>query len=165
MAGFRIARSWRRSRAREGMCVDSTLDEKAPPLTQARITVRLNDGRVLTAAANGARRLSRAAGRRRRAGGEVSVVCRSCVAAGRRRARARADPRDRVVSRRENDDGDSMAMRWRRAAGVVIASGGRAERCAARGMEQLQFRDWKASALAEAMKLKPRAACATLVRA
>jgi hypothetical protein len=37
------------------MCVDSTLDGQAPPLTQARVTVRLNDGRVLTADANGAR--------------------------------------------------------------------------------------------------------------
>ena len=43
------------TQSRVSMCVDSTLDEKAPPLTQARITVRLNDGRVLTAAANGAR--------------------------------------------------------------------------------------------------------------
>jgi len=37
------------------MCVDSTLDASAPPLTQARVTVRLANGRVLTAAANGAR--------------------------------------------------------------------------------------------------------------
>jgi len=37
------------------MCVDSTLDGSAPPLTQARVTVRLEDGRVLTAVANGAR--------------------------------------------------------------------------------------------------------------
>jgi 2-methylcitrate dehydratase PrpD len=37
------------------MCVDPTLDGSAPPLTQARVTVRLNDGRVLNASANGAR--------------------------------------------------------------------------------------------------------------
>jgi 2-methylcitrate dehydratase PrpD len=37
------------------MCVDSTLDAAAPPLTQARVTVRLQDGRVLRASANGAR--------------------------------------------------------------------------------------------------------------
>ena len=37
------------------MCVDSTLDAAAPPLTQARVTVRLADGRVLRASANGAR--------------------------------------------------------------------------------------------------------------
>jgi 2-methylcitrate dehydratase PrpD len=37
------------------MCVDSTLDASAPPLTQARIAVRLRDGRVLRADANGAR--------------------------------------------------------------------------------------------------------------
>ena len=37
------------------MCVDPTLDGSAPPLTQARVTVRLQDGRVLKAAANGAR--------------------------------------------------------------------------------------------------------------
>jgi 2-methylcitrate dehydratase PrpD len=37
------------------MCVDSTLDASAPPLTQARVTVRLKDGRVLQASANGAR--------------------------------------------------------------------------------------------------------------
>ena len=41
--------------SRVSMCVDSTLDGQAPPLTQARVTVRLNDGRVLTADANGAR--------------------------------------------------------------------------------------------------------------
>ena len=37
------------------MRVDPTLDASAPPLTQARVTVRLRDGRVLTASANGAR--------------------------------------------------------------------------------------------------------------
>jgi 2-methylcitrate dehydratase PrpD len=37
------------------MCVDSTLDASAPPLTRARIAVRLRDGRVLRADANGAR--------------------------------------------------------------------------------------------------------------
>jgi 2-methylcitrate dehydratase PrpD len=37
------------------MRVDPTLDTAAPSLTQARVTVRLRDGRVLTASANGAR--------------------------------------------------------------------------------------------------------------
>jgi 2-methylcitrate dehydratase PrpD len=37
------------------MRVDPALDPSAPPLTQAHVTVRLRDGRVLTAAANGAR--------------------------------------------------------------------------------------------------------------
>ena len=37
------------------MRVDSTLDAGAPRLTQARVTVRLNDGRTLQASANGAR--------------------------------------------------------------------------------------------------------------
>ena len=41
--------------ARVSMCVDATLDASAPALTQARVTVRLRDGRVLTASANGAR--------------------------------------------------------------------------------------------------------------
>jgi 2-methylcitrate dehydratase PrpD len=40
---------------RVSMSVDTTLDASAPPLTQARVTVRLENGRVLTAAANGAR--------------------------------------------------------------------------------------------------------------
>ena len=37
------------------MRVDPSLDAAAPSLTQARVTVRLRDGRVLTASANGAR--------------------------------------------------------------------------------------------------------------
>ena len=37
------------------MHLDATLDRSAAPLTQARVTVRLADGRVLTASANGAR--------------------------------------------------------------------------------------------------------------
>jgi 2-methylcitrate dehydratase PrpD len=37
------------------MSVDSTLDSTAPALTQARVRVRLKDGRVLAADANGAR--------------------------------------------------------------------------------------------------------------
>jgi 2-methylcitrate dehydratase PrpD len=37
------------------MRVDPTLDRSALPLTQAKVTIRLRDGRVLTAAANGAR--------------------------------------------------------------------------------------------------------------
>ena len=41
--------------ARVTMRVDPALDAAAPPLTQARVTVRLRDGRVLTASANGAR--------------------------------------------------------------------------------------------------------------
>jgi 2-methylcitrate dehydratase PrpD len=41
--------------ARVTMRVDPTLDASAPSLTQARVTVRLRDGRVLTASANGAR--------------------------------------------------------------------------------------------------------------
>jgi 2-methylcitrate dehydratase PrpD len=41
--------------SRVTMRVDATLDTSAPPLTQARITVRLRDGRVLTALADGAR--------------------------------------------------------------------------------------------------------------
>jgi 2-methylcitrate dehydratase PrpD len=40
---------------RVAMAVDPTIDPSAPPLTQARITVRLADGRVLTASVNGAR--------------------------------------------------------------------------------------------------------------
>ena len=42
-------------RDRVTMQVDTTLDATAPSLTQARVTVRLRDGRVLTAIANGAR--------------------------------------------------------------------------------------------------------------
>ncbi len=41
--------------ARVTMGVDPTLDASAPALTQARVTVRLRGGRVLTASANGAR--------------------------------------------------------------------------------------------------------------
>jgi 2-methylcitrate dehydratase PrpD len=41
--------------SRVTMHVDSTLDASAPALTQARVTVRLKDGRVLSASANGAR--------------------------------------------------------------------------------------------------------------
>ena len=41
--------------ARVVMRVDPGLDASAPSLTQARVTVRLTDGRTLTAAANGAR--------------------------------------------------------------------------------------------------------------
>ena len=41
--------------ARVTMRVDPTLDASAPPLTQARVTVRLGDGRVRTASAHGAR--------------------------------------------------------------------------------------------------------------
>jgi 2-methylcitrate dehydratase PrpD len=40
---------------RVAMHVDSSLDAGAPPLTQARVHVRLRDGRVLTQRANGAR--------------------------------------------------------------------------------------------------------------
>ncbi len=41
--------------SRVTMRIDPTLDASAPPLTQARVTVRLGDGRVLTASADGAR--------------------------------------------------------------------------------------------------------------
>jgi 2-methylcitrate dehydratase PrpD len=41
--------------ARVTMRIDPALDASAPPLTQARVTVRLREGRVLTASANGAR--------------------------------------------------------------------------------------------------------------
>jgi len=40
---------------RVAMRVDSSLDAGAPPLTQARVHIRLRDGRVLTQQANGAR--------------------------------------------------------------------------------------------------------------
>jgi len=42
-------------RSRVTMSVDSTLDPNAPPLTQARVRVRLRDGRVLERLASGAR--------------------------------------------------------------------------------------------------------------
>ncbi|HMF96549.1 MAG TPA: MmgE/PrpD family protein [Vicinamibacterales bacterium] len=45
----------RAMQSRVTMRVDSTLDASAPPLTQSRVTVRLHDGRVLTAEAHGAR--------------------------------------------------------------------------------------------------------------
>ncbi len=41
--------------SRVTMQVDPTLEASAPALTQSRVTVRLKDGRVLTASANGAR--------------------------------------------------------------------------------------------------------------
>jgi 2-methylcitrate dehydratase PrpD len=41
--------------SRVTMRVDETLDASAPPLTQARVTVALRDGRSLSASANGAR--------------------------------------------------------------------------------------------------------------
>ena len=41
--------------SRVTMTVDETLGGSAPPLTQARVTVRMKDGRVVTAHANGAR--------------------------------------------------------------------------------------------------------------
>jgi len=41
--------------SRVTMRIDPALDASAAPLTQARVTVRLRDGRVLTASANGAR--------------------------------------------------------------------------------------------------------------
>src|SRR5262249_21161821 len=41
--------------SRVPMRVDPSLDRSAPPLAQARVCVRLRDGRTLTASANGAR--------------------------------------------------------------------------------------------------------------
>jgi len=41
--------------ARVTMRIDPSLDATAPPLTQSRVSVRLRDGRTLTASANGAR--------------------------------------------------------------------------------------------------------------
>ena len=41
--------------SRVRMRVDPSIDPSAPPLTQARVSVRLRDGRVLTAVASGAR--------------------------------------------------------------------------------------------------------------
>ena len=40
---------------RVAMRVDPALDGVAPPLTQARVSVRLKDGRTVTQAADGAR--------------------------------------------------------------------------------------------------------------
>ena len=37
------------------MRIDPTLDAAAPPLTQARVAITLQNGRTITAAANGAR--------------------------------------------------------------------------------------------------------------
>jgi 2-methylcitrate dehydratase PrpD len=48
-------RAVRAMQSRVTMRVDPTLDGSAPPLTQSRVTVRLRDGSVLTADANGAR--------------------------------------------------------------------------------------------------------------
>ncbi|HJZ71289.1 MAG TPA: MmgE/PrpD family protein [Vicinamibacterales bacterium] len=45
----------RAMQSRVTMRVDPTLDSSAPPLTQSRVTVRLRDGRALTAEAKGAR--------------------------------------------------------------------------------------------------------------
>jgi 2-methylcitrate dehydratase PrpD len=45
----------RAMQSRVTMRVDPTLDAAAPPLTRSRVTVRLRDGRVLTADADGAR--------------------------------------------------------------------------------------------------------------
>ena len=57
-----------------------------------------------------------------------------------------------------------MAMRWRRrSAGVVIAFAVVLSGAPLGAQNSSQFRDWKASALAEAIQVKPRAACATLV--
>jgi 2-methylcitrate dehydratase PrpD len=42
-------------RARVRMAVDPTLDASAPPLTQARVAIRVADGRTFEARANGAR--------------------------------------------------------------------------------------------------------------
>jgi 2-methylcitrate dehydratase PrpD len=44
-----------RVRRRVTMAVDATLNAAAPPLTQARVRVRLRDGRVLERLASGAR--------------------------------------------------------------------------------------------------------------
>ena len=60
--------------ARVTMRVDPALDASAPPLTQARVTVRLRDGRVLTASANGARGYPERPASDDGARGEVPVV-------------------------------------------------------------------------------------------
>ena len=59
------------------MRVDPTLDATAPPLTQARVTVRLRDGRALTASANGARGYPE----RPASDEELAVKFRSCATA------------------------------------------------------------------------------------
>jgi len=64
----------------------------------------------------------------------------------------------------EHDDGGSMnPMTWRRIGSLTmvlaIASGG-SQPAAQNGS---QFREWKATALADAVQVKPRAACPTLV--
>jgi 2-methylcitrate dehydratase PrpD len=58
------------------MCVDPTLDASAPPLTQARIAVRLTDGRVLKADASGARGYPE----RPASGDELAAKFLSCAA-------------------------------------------------------------------------------------
>ena len=85
--------------SRVTMRVDPTLDASAPSLTQARVTVRLRDGRVLTAAANGAR------GYPDRPASDEQLAAKFTRARRRRlpgpsgRRRARAAPRDRSQSR------------------------------------------------------------------
>ena len=59
------------------MRVDPTLDATAPSLTQARVTVRLRDGRALTASANGARGYPE----RPASDEELAVKFRSCATA------------------------------------------------------------------------------------
>ena len=73
------------TQARVSMCVDATLDGQAPPLTQARVTVRLNDGRVLTADANGAR------GYPERPAGDDELAAKFLSCAGRALPAARAE--------------------------------------------------------------------------
>ena len=73
------------AQSRVSMCVDSTLDGGASPLTQARVTVRLNDGRVLTAAANGAR------GYPQRPASDDELAAKFLSCAGRALPQARAE--------------------------------------------------------------------------